>query len=85
MSKTVDQRVVEMEFDNVKFEEGVRETISSLNTLKEGLLFRNANTSMGQLNNAVPMTAMESLAASVGRVSERFSPMGMIGTMAMLS
>ena len=83
MSKTVDQRVVEMEFDNVKFEEGVRETISSLNTLKEGLLFRNANTSMGQLNNAVPMSAMESLASSVGRVSERFSTMGMIGTMAM--
>ena len=40
MSKTVDKRVVEMEFDNAKFEDGVKESTSSLEKLKEALNFK---------------------------------------------
>ena len=37
MSQEVDQRVVEMRFDNAKFEKNVQQTLNSLNRLNESL------------------------------------------------
>lgn len=39
MSKTIDQRVVEMRFDNAQFERGVSESMSTLDRLKQALDF----------------------------------------------
>lgn len=37
MSNNVDKRVVEMQFDNKQFEDGVQESVKSLDELKKGL------------------------------------------------
>ena len=37
MSTTVDNRVVEMQFENSQFEKGVRESLKTLEDLKKGL------------------------------------------------
>ena len=37
MSTTIDERVVEMRFDNRQFEAGVKTSLSTLDKLKEGL------------------------------------------------
>ena len=37
MSKTIDQRVVEMKFDNKKFEDGIKESMSTLNQFDKSL------------------------------------------------
>lgn len=37
MSKTIDERIVEMRFDNKQFEEGVQTSLSTLDKLKKGL------------------------------------------------
>lgn len=37
MSKTIDERIVEMRFDNAQFERGVSQTMSSVEKLKRGL------------------------------------------------
>ena len=42
MSSTVDERIVEMRFDNKDFEKGVAQTIKSLDSLKENLKFDDA-------------------------------------------
>lgn len=37
MSKTIDERVVEMRFDNKQFESGVQTSLSSIEKLKKSL------------------------------------------------
>ena len=39
MSKTIDQRVVEMRFDNANFEKNVSTSMSTLDKLKKSLKF----------------------------------------------
>ena len=39
MSTTVDNKVVEMRFDNKQFEQGINQSINSLNNLKSTLNF----------------------------------------------
>ena len=42
MSKTIDEKVVSMEFDNSKFEGNVKTTMSTLDKLKKSLNFKGA-------------------------------------------
>ena len=46
MSTTIDQRVVEMRFDNKQFESGVATTMSTLDKLKEKLSFKGTSKSV---------------------------------------
>ena len=43
MSKVIDQRVVEMQFDNRHFEQNVSKTMSTLKKLKQKLNFKGAS------------------------------------------
>ena len=43
MSATIDQRVVEMRFDNSNFEKNVQTSLSTLDRLKERLNFTGAS------------------------------------------
>lgn len=52
MSKTVDERVVEMRFDNKQFESGVHESIDSLQELDKALEFKDADRGFRNLQNA---------------------------------
>lgn len=45
-SKLVDERVVEMTFDNKKFESGVKQSMSTLDNFKESLNFKSAAAAM---------------------------------------
>ena len=39
MSKTIDERVVQMEFDNARFEKNVNQSMSTIDRLKKNLNF----------------------------------------------
>ena len=52
MSATIDQRVVQMQFDNQHFESNVSTTLSTLDKLKAKLHFGDANKSLQGLTNA---------------------------------
>lgn len=52
MSTTIDNKVVEMSFDNSKFESGVKTSISTLDRLKEALNFDRSTESFKGLQNA---------------------------------
>ena len=43
MSKTVDERVVSMQFDNRQFESNVKTSMSTLDKLKQSLNFKDSH------------------------------------------
>lgn len=59
----VDKRVVQMDFDNKKFEKNVKQSTESLNTLKASLNFDGVSTSIDQVT--VKFSKMEMVVASV--------------------
>lgn len=48
----VDNRIVEMQFDNKQFEHGVRETMSTLDKLKQSLKLENVDDGFKKLGQA---------------------------------
>lgn len=52
MSRSVDNRVVEMEFDNAKFEKGVSQSLSTLDKLKAALSFKHADDDFEHVEGA---------------------------------
>lgn len=80
MSKKVDERVVEMRFENGQFEKGVAQSTESLNKLKKSLNLEGAAKGLENVNSVAKNTSgIESLAASLEKVERRFSAMGIVG------
>ena len=52
MSQEIDQRVVEMRFDNAQFEKNSRDTMRTLDKLKEKLSFKGAAKGLEQVQAA---------------------------------
>lgn len=52
MSRTIDERIVQMTFNNSNFEKNAKTTISTLDKLKQSLDFSNAKDSVGVLQKA---------------------------------
>lgn len=50
MSKVIDEKVVQMEFDNQQFESGVKTSLNSIEKLKKGLAFEDATDGFNNLN-----------------------------------
>lgn len=62
---SIDNRIVEMEFDNSQFEKGVATTMNSLSSLDNQL-------------NGLSGSSFGSLSASVDQIADRFSNMGIV-------
>lgn len=73
MSKTIDERVVEMRFDNKQFESGVQTSLSTLDKLKKGLDLQGAAKGFDQLGTAAKKCDMSALSRSVETVQAKFS------------
>ena len=76
MSTTIDQRVVEMQFDNKQFESNVKTTMSTLDKLKQSLNLKGASKGLEEVNAAAKKVNLNPLADSTNVVVERFSIMG---------
>ena len=50
MSRTIDERIVEMRFDNRQFEQNVQTSLSTLDKLKRGLDLDNAAKSLSLIH-----------------------------------
>ncbi|MDD2300616.1 MAG: tape measure protein, partial [Fermentimonas sp.] len=69
MSKTVDSRVVEMQFDNKHFESNVKTTMSTLDKLKQSLNLTGSYDSMSGLGGAVESVRIKFSALEVMAVT----------------
>ena len=77
MSDVIDTNVVEIRFDNSQFIENVSQTIDSVNTLKEALVFD--TSSFDGITQATRSIDLSGVAANIESLSDRFSTFGIIG------
>lgn len=76
MSKSIDERVVEMQFDNHQFEKGISTSVKSLDKLKKSLQLDDAGRSFEKLERSAKNVRLDGLAASVDAISSKFTLMG---------
>lgn len=79
MSATIDERVVQMKFDNKNFEDNVKVSMGTLDKLKAALNFNNAKESVKTLNEATKSVDFSKMADSIDTISDRFSALGIVG------
>lgn len=85
MSATIDQRVVEMRFDNQNFEKNVSTTMSTLDKFKQKLNLTGASKGLEDVNAAAKKVDMSGLGRGIETVSAKFSAMQVIGTTALVN
>lgn len=83
MSKTVDERVVEMRFDNKNFESNVKTSMSTLDKLKQKLNLSGASKGLENINASAKNINMSGLASGVETVRAKFSALEVIGVTAL--
>ena len=83
MSKTVDERVVSMQFDNAQFEKNVSTSMSTIDKLKQKLRFDNSTKGLENVSKSVKNVDMSSLSKSVETVSSKFSALEVMGVTAL--
>ena len=83
MSKKVDERVVEMRFDNQQFESGVKTTMSTLDKLKAALKFPSSTKSLDSISNAAKKVDFSGMQKGIETVNARFSAMQVVGMTAL--
>ena len=83
MSTTIDQRVVEMRFDNKQFESATAQSMSTIDRLKQKLNFKDAGKGLEGVSAAVKKVDMNSLAKGVESVQVKFSSLQVIATTAL--
>lgn len=79
MSSTVDNRVVEMGFNNQQFEKGVKQSTDSLDGLKKSLDLTEAARGIDDLSKAGQNIKLGHIAEGVQSVQNRFSALGIVG------
>lgn len=75
MSKSIDQKVVEMSFDNKNFEKNVTESMSTIDKLKSKLNFDDAGKSFQELEKKASKTEFNSFKNNIDNISVKFDAM----------
>lgn len=83
MSAVVDERVVEMRFNNKDFEKNVKTSMSTLDKLKQKLNLKGASKGFEELGDASKKVNMNALGRSVDVVSAKFSALQVMGVTAL--
>lgn len=83
MSTQVEQRVVEMRFDNQRFERNAATTMSTLEKLKQKLNFSGASKGLENLSSAASKVNVTGLGKGVDTVMAKFSALEVMGVTAL--
>lgn len=83
MSKTIDQRVVEMRFDNANFEKNVSTSMSTLDKLKKSLKFEDSTKGFENISKAAGRVDMGGLSNGVESVRLKFSALEVMAVTAL--
>lgn len=73
MSRTIDERIVEMRFDNAQFEKNVATSMSTLDKLKKSLNFKNSSKSLEEIGHAANRVRFDGMIDGINTVNARFS------------
>ena len=83
MSKTIDERVVSMQFDNKQFESNVQTSLSTLDRLKRALRLDGAAKGFDNIDSAAKNVNMSPLANAVDTVRVKFSALEVMAVTAL--
>lgn len=80
---SIDERVVDMKFDNAKFEQNIKTTTASLENLKKGLNFDAATKGINELDSAGKKFSLAGMANGVESIAGKLSTLGILGITAL--
>ena len=83
MSKTIDERVVEMRFNNKQFESNVQTSLSTIEKLKKSLDMDGATKGLESIDSAAKKVDMSGLGSAVETVKTRFSALEIMAVTAL--
>lgn len=83
MSKTIDEKVVEMRFDNKQFESGVATSMSTLEKLKRSLKLDGAAKGLENIDSAAKKVDMSGLGGAVESIKLKFSALDVVAVTAL--
>lgn len=75
----IDERIVEMKFNNHLFEKNAQTSISTLEKLKQALKFDGVDKNLANLDKSVNAMDFSRLSAGIDSLNKRFSTMGIVG------
>ena len=82
-SKTIDEKVVAMKFNNSDFEKNAKQSLSTLEKLKEKLNFKGASKSFDEINSASKKVDVSAIGKAADAVSVKFSALQVVATTAL--
>lgn len=80
MSREIDEKIVSMQFDNKNFEKNVSTTMSTLEKLKQSLMFKDASKGFKDVEKASQDVGMTHLGKALDTICGKFSALGVMGT-----
>ncbi len=83
MGKQIDERVVEMRFENGQFESNVKQSMSTIEKLKSALKFNDQSKGLENVATAAKKVDMNQLASSVDKVKVSFSALQVVAATAL--
>ncbi len=83
MSRTIDSRIVEIQFDNRQFESNVKTSMSTLDKLKQSLNLTEASKGLENVGTAANNVNMSGLSGAVETVRMKFSALEVIAVTAL--
>ncbi|MCF8018196.1 MAG: tape measure protein [Vallitaleaceae bacterium] len=76
---SVDQRIVDMRFNNQQFEKGIQGSLKSLDSLKKGLDLKDASKGLDNLARAGKQFSLDGIGSGIEHISSKFTALGIIG------
>lgn len=73
MSSTVDERIVDMQFNNQQFEKNVHQSIDTIGDLKKSLNFSNVSDGVGEINRSIGKISFDPIASGLNSIGNKFS------------
>ena len=79
MNKEVEQRIVEMQFNNSDFEAKVQKSLETLHKLKDATKLEDAGKGLDNLAKSAKNVDLSSIAQGIEQLNQRFSAFGIVG------
>ena len=83
MSNAIEERILQMKFDNKQFESGIQTSLNSLGRLEKGLQLKGATNGLSELDKSMKGLSFDRLANSVDFIASKFTGLGIMGVTAM--
>lgn len=80
---SIDNRVVQMKFDNAQFEQGIKTSLASLEALNKSLKLDGATKGLSDLNAAGKNVNLSGIAASVDGLADKFRALSVVAITAL--